>query len=66
MGGVCRNVTTFVISMDNDIESHELPEIFISVAKHVSVVGTIIEIWIGIWDLFIISIAVVINDGCDS
>jgi hypothetical protein len=66
MGSMSRNVSTFVISVDNNVQSHELPEVLVLVTKHVSVVGTVIKRWIHIWNLGVITIAVVINNGCDS
>lgn len=52
--------------MDNNVQSHELPEVSILEAEHVSVVGTVIEASIGLRDLGVISIAVVINNGSNA
>jgi hypothetical protein len=54
------------LRVDNNVQSHELPEVLVLVTKHVSVVGTVIKRWIHIWNLGVITIAVVINNGCDS
>ena len=54
------------LRVDNNVQSHELPEVLVLITKHVSVVGTVIKRWIHIWNLGVITIAVVINNGCDS
>lgn len=66
MGCVSTDVTTFVIGVNDDIESHELPEVLVGVTKHVSVVGSIIEGSVGGRDISVVSIAVVIDDGSNS
>lgn len=52
--------------MDDNIESHELPEVLVGETKHVSVVGTEIKRRIHIWNLGVITVAVVINNGSNS
>ena len=52
--------------MDNDVESHEFPEIGILEAKHVSIVGTVIEGSIRSGDVSVIAVAVVINNSCNT
>ena len=54
------------LRVDNNVQSHELPEVLVLETKHVSVVGTVIKRWIHIWNLGVITVAVVINNGCDS
>jgi len=55
-----------MIGMDSNVESHELPEVFVFEAEHVSVVCTVIEGWIGIWNIFVITKAIMIDDSCNS
>jgi hypothetical protein len=52
--------------VDNNVESHELPEVLVGETKHVSVVGTEIKRWISVWNLGVITEAVVINNGSNS
>ena len=52
--------------MDNNVESHEFPEVLVGETKHVSVVGSVIKGSIGGRDVGVISIAIVIDDGCNS
>lgn len=54
------------LRVDNNVQSHEFPEVLVLETKHVSVVGTVIKRWIHIWHLGVITVAVVINNGCDS
>lgn len=51
------------LRVDNNVQSHELPEVLVGVTKHVSVVGTVIKTWIHIWNFGVVTVAVVINNG---
>ena len=51
--------------MDNNVESHELPEIFIGDTQHVGIVGSIIEGWVHVWNSSG-TIAVMEDEGSDS
>lgn len=61
-----RYISTFMISMDHNIESHEIPESLVSEAEHLSVVGTIVKSGVSLWHGLHILIAVVEDDGSDS
>mmetsp|Transcript_28966 Transcript_28966/g.38601 ORF Transcript_28966/g.38601 Transcript_28966/m.38601 type:complete len:339 (+) Transcript_28966:583-1599(+) len=43
VSGVGRHVATFMISMDGDVEAHELPELGVGEAEHVRVVRAVVE-----------------------
>ncbi|KAH3661179.1 hypothetical protein OGAPHI_006586 [Ogataea philodendri] len=47
VGGVCTNVTTLVIRVDRQVQSHQLQELWVrAVAKQVSEVGTVVQSWV--------------------
>lgn len=52
--------------MNNNIESHQLPEGLIVMSKHLSVVGTIVECGVSLGDVLVVSIAVVEDDCCNA
>lgn len=66
MSCVSRYVSTFVISVNDNVKSHELPEISFGEAKLIGVVGTIIKTGIWVWNFGVISIAIVVNNGSNS
>lgn len=43
VSGVSGNISSFVISMDGDVESHEFVELRVGEAKHIGIVSTIVE-----------------------
>lgn len=52
--------------MDNDVESHELPEVLAVESELVGIIGTIIEASISSWNLGVVSVAIVENNGGNS
>lgn len=49
--------------MNDDVESHQLPEGLIGTTKHIGEVGTIIESGICIWNIVIVLVAVMEDDS---
>lgn len=52
--------------MDDDVESHELPEGLVGEAEHLGEVGTIVEGRVSIGDVVLVLVAVVEDDGSDA
>lgn len=63
---VCGNVTTFVISMDGDVESHEFVELRVCESNLVCIIGRVVKRTITSGDRGVVSVDVVVDDGCDA
>jgi len=64
MGGVCADVTSFVIRMDGQIEADEFVELSVVEAEHMGEVGSPIEVIIG-GDELVLVIEMSIDVGGD-
>lgn len=62
MGGY---VTSLMVSMDCDVQTHEFPELVVFEAKLVRVVSTVVKSAVSVWDLCIVSVLVVENNSTD-
>jgi len=63
---VSGHVSSFVVGVDGDVKSHQLPELFVLESKHVGVVSTVVEAAVSVGNLGVVSKAIVEHDGCDS
>jgi len=61
-----RNISSFVIGVDSNIKTHQLPEVLAFKAKLVGIVGTIVETCISVGDLRVVTEAVVENNSSNS
>lgn len=52
--------------MDDDIKSHQLPEVSVGEAEHVGVVGSVVEAGVSFWDVLVISEDVMEDNSSDS
>lgn len=60
------HVSSFVVKVKHEVETHQLPELFVFPAKHLSEVGTEIEFGVRFGDCFVVTIGVVIYYSCNS
>ena len=52
--------------MNDNVESHELPEGWVIEPQHLSIVSTIVKGWVSLRNDVLIFIAIVIYDSCYS
>ena len=52
--------------MNDEIESHEFPEVLILETELISIVSSIIQAWISLWHWFTLAILVVVDQSSNS
>jgi len=54
------------LRVDNNVKSHQLPEVLALESKLVGIVGTVVKGWVSLGNLCVVAEAVVEHNSCDS